>query len=315
MASPQRLAEADAAAVAFHAALVKIGAEAAAKAIVIWKSVPQTGPEDGGASWLSAAVELVVMERRRTRRLARSYYRLIRALRTGRTIGPSNTTLGQLRAEFAAQAGGYSPRKDGNSTVIPADAVPSLSEEAADAAVRGEAQTNLQALGPDNLKKKLDKIDTSKPSTEVDAERGKAYLEAQARQAAAVTRLTQDGARSDLWSLSSRDTAAIGYIRLSRTGTPCGWCAMLISRGPVYKSAKSAGGGDQFNDGDLYHDNCNCYAEPIFSIDDYNTNPRYALNREYAELWPKVTQGLGGKSALSAWRRFIRTQKATQAAA
>jgi hypothetical protein len=81
---------------------------------------------------------------------------------------------------------------------------------------------------------------------------------------------------------------------------------MLISRGPVYKSSRSA----EYADGDKYHDNCHCYAEPIFSRDQYAGSSLYALNRQYAGLWPTVTKGLSGKAALSAWRRFIRREHA-----
>lgn len=311
MATSKWAEEADKAAVAFHLALIKIGAEAAAKSILLWQTVPVTGPEDGGSRWLNAAVNLVVSERRRARRLARAYYRLVRALRTGRTIGTSGATetLGSLRNDFASLASTYKPESDGNERAIPVDILPSKSEAQYDAEIEGEAKTNLQALGPENLKKKLGDIDTGKTAEEVDAERKKAYDDVAARQAATFSRLVQDGARSDLWDVSSRDTGVVGYIRLSRTGTPCGWCAMLISRGPVYKSVRTGGGDINYNDGDLYHDNCNCYAEPIFSLTDYQTNPRYALNREYQKLWPIVTEGLGGKAALSAWRRFIRTTK------
>lgn len=38
---------------------------------------------------------------------------------------------------------------------------------------------------------------------------------------------------------------------------PCGWCAMLAGRGPVYRSAEKAG------DGHRYHGHCGCTAEPF----------------------------------------------------
>jgi hypothetical protein len=114
-----------------------------------------------------------------------------------------------------------------------------------------------------------------------------------------------NGGRSTVWNHMQRDKRAIGYIRLSRTGTPCGWCAMLISRGPVYRSQNSA----EYADGDKYHDNCHCYAEPVFSREQYNGSSTYELNRRYEELWPKVTRGLSGKAAVSAWRRFIRQEQ------
>jgi hypothetical protein len=81
---------------------------------------------------------------------------------------------------------------------------------------------------------------------------------------------------------------------------------MLISRGPVYRSQNSA----EFADGDKYHDNCHCYAEPVFTREQYSGSATYELNRRYEELWPKVTRGLSGKAAVSAWRRFIRQEQA-----
>lgn len=41
-------------------------------------------------------------------------------------------------------------------------------------------------------------------------------------------------------------------------GKPCGFCAMVASRGPVYGSAKAAG------DGNRYHDHCGCTVEPFY---------------------------------------------------
>jgi hypothetical protein len=118
-----------------------------------------------------------------------------------------------------------------------------------------------------------------------------------------------DGARGQVWSLAQRDPRVIGYVRLSRSGTPCGWCAMLISRGPVYKSQRTA----EYADGDKYHDNCHCYAEPVYGREQYGDSALYALNRRYEQLWPQVTKGLRGKAALSAWRRFIRQEQASSA--
>lgn len=40
-------------------------------------------------------------------------------------------------------------------------------------------------------------------------------------------------------------------------GNPCGFCAMVASRGPVYRSASSAG------DGRRYHNRCGCTVEPF----------------------------------------------------
>lgn len=48
-----------------------------------------------------------------------------------------------------------------------------------------------------------------------------------------------------------------GWRRVS-DGRPCTWCAMLVTRGPAYRSAATAG------EGRHYHDRCGCTAEEVF---------------------------------------------------
>ena len=56
---------------------------------------------------------------------------------------------------------------------------------------------------------------------------------------------------------------------------------MLISRGAVYRSDKSASKAI-YGDGDLYHDNDHCYAMPVWSLQQYNESAIFELNRKYA---------------------------------
>ncbi|WP_245938825.1 VG15 protein [Actinacidiphila glaucinigra] len=169
-------------------------------------------------------------------------------------------------------------------------------EERIEREAEEELRIVLEALGPRNLDQKL---------TVEDADPDDSHRQAGARQAAAASRVAMNGARSSNWTHMTRDRRALGYVRLSRTGTPCGWCAVLISRGPVYKSRESA----LFKDGDKYHDNCNCYAMPIWNRDQYQSSELTALSRQYMALWPEVTKGKSGKAAVSVWRRFIRQQQ------
>ncbi len=323
MSAAQRVAEAEAAAVAYQIALTKIGASVIAEALLLWKrEVPPTGGVSAYSSWIRKAVALIMRKRQEARKLARAYIRLERALRTGYTIADASdktasVSLNDLRAEFRQAAGPAAadplPGSSDNPN-IPVEHVPGLDADAErqDREAQQEIQTALGNLGPANLDRKLKGIDTDKPASDVDAERQRAHDEAAARQAAAAERIATNAARGELWQTIDKDRRAIGYIRLSRTGTPCGWCAMLISRGPVYKTKRSAEN-SIYGDGDLYHDNCHCYAMPVYSDKEYQTSPLYALNREYQALWPKATQGLGGKSALTAWRRYIRTTQRSQA--
>jgi hypothetical protein len=349
--SAARQAEADRAAIAFQTALTEIGAGTVADAMKLWQDVPVTSRASTATSWLRRAITLVMGRRRQSRDLARAYYRLVRALRTGTTVAdpyhpePTYITIDVLRREFAeltkdaerpqegrtddaqastpdtsssaatGQAGeadeGATPDGDQASEDdldrILVEEIERLreAEEQIEREAEQELRLVLEALGTNNLQKKVDAIDGARSADDVDGLREEAHQQAGARQAAAAERVALNGARSTVWNHMQRDRRAIGYIRLSRTGTPCGWCAMLISRGPVYRSQKSA----EYADGDKYHDNCHCYAEPVFSREQYNGSSAYELNRRYEELWPKVTRGLSGKAAVAAWRRFIRQEQ------
>lgn len=342
----QGATEASEAAVAFQLALTKIGVQTIAQALALWRQVPATKVAETQGAWLEAAVRLVMSRRALSRDLAVAYYRLARALRTGKTIPdpqnpiPKTVTLAELRWEFnrmlamaehpgevpPGQSNPHTPSPDTNRTgngaqqpqggrdrVVPIERLKGVDskgdrEEAAlERAAEVEARVVLVALGPENLKKAVQEIGTSQPAEHVDLLRDDAHKSAGARQAASIERIAMNGGRHAISSLAQRDRRVIGYVRLSRTGTPCGWCAMLISRGLVlYKSAHSATYGA---DGDRYHDNCHCYAEPVYSETYYNTDPLFELNRQYSELWPVVTKGKSGKAAVSVWRHYFRQQQ------
>ncbi|MEU8621413.1 hypothetical protein [Streptomyces sp. NPDC048623] len=367
MTSPARQAEADSASVAFQAALTQIGAGTVEEALKLWQSVPVTARAATSTAWLRRAITLVMTRRRMSRDLARAYYRLVRALRTGTTVAdpyhpePTYVTLDVLRREFAALVGdvegGSLEERSDSAFSAPITSSPAASGKSVDAGEEGqddstqevdddlgddqilveelpglredeeriereaedEASLILDLLGPANLERKTSSLDENESAKDVDKAREEAHRQAGARQAAAAARIANNGGRSTVWNHMAKDRLVIGYIRLSRTGTPCGWCAMLISRGAVYRSQKKAGPSladlesGTYADGDKFHDNCNCYAEPIFSREQYGSSDLYELNRRYEALWPKVTKGLSGKAAVSAWRRFIRQEQKTAA--
>ncbi|MEU7570324.1 hypothetical protein [Micromonospora sp. NPDC049240] len=330
MTPEERAAEADKVSVAFHVALAQLGAATLEDALDIWAGMPPTATARAAGAWLNQAVRLIMRRRGQARALATAYYRLVRALRTGRTVPdprkpePAVVSLAMLRREFNSLAGAEQPLEGGERPEpveagdAPAeDRIPveklnggsTAEAERLERLAEQEARIDLEALGPDNLAAKVDKIGTDAPAKEVDAAREQAHKEAGLRQASAAERIVMDGARGTIWNNAQRDPRVIGWVRLSRTGTPCGWCAMLISRGFVRKgdlySSKRAA---EYSDGDRYHDNCHCYAEPVYE-GQRDTSPLYELNRRYAKQWPEVTEGLSGKAALSAWRRFIRQEQ------
>lgn len=328
--TPQQ--EADAATLAYHAALLSIGANALSDAIVLWDEVPPGSSPATASRWLRAAKLLVLTRRKVARDLALAYYRLVRALHTGNTVAdprreePKTVPLDTLRDQFAALTRpatapetepapetpepppeGGTEASDADTDQILVEELAALAEEeaAVEAAIEREIEIALEALGPANQAEQIDAIGDEGEAADVDKARDEAHTKAGTRQGAAVERLVRGGAHSEVWTAMNLDKRLLGYIRYSTSGTPCGWCAMLISRGPVYRSKQSA----TYSDGDKYHDNCHCEALPVFTTDEYDSSSLYALNRKYAEQWPVVTKGLSGKSALTAWRRFIRQEQ------
>lgn len=129
------------------------------------------------------------------------------------------------------------------------------------------------------------------------------------RMSGAVQRQTMDADRDTTHLTIDANDDIVGWRRVS-DGDPCAWCAMLISRGAVYKSRSSAtrvvgrrgnarGTGPEARAlGQSYHDNDGCTAVPLYAHED-----EPAEVDDLYHHWNKVTAGLSGREALNAWRR------------
>lgn len=117
------------------------------------------------------------------------------------------------------------------------------------------------------------------------------------RMAGSSQYLALEGGRSVMNESIGRDERATGYSRVT-DNDPCAWCAMLASRGPVYKTARTAG--DPRQGGNSYHDACACQAWPAFTLDE----PFVGVAEKLYEDWLRETRGRGGKHAVNAFRRW-----------
>lgn len=164
-----------------------------------------------------------------------------------------------------------------------------------------EIRIVMQAMGIGRFEKHASRLGDSPSASELQAVKDKVGF----MQAASAERITLNAGRGDLHDMAGKDSRAVGFVRVSGTGTPCGFCAMLISRGLIFYSSEFSA---TFTaDGDLYHDNCKCYAMPVFSREQYRADDgHFRINRLYARWWPEVTGNLGGREALSVWRKFFR---------
>lgn len=148
-------------------------------------------------------------------------------------------------------------------------------------------EASLDVTGPVEFKKAIAAGKT--PQQAMDA--------AAVRMVGSTQYLALEGGRSVMKRSIEADERATGYARIT-DNDPCAWCAMLASRGPVYKSAKTAG--DPRQGGDRYHDHCGCQAWPAFTLDE----PFVGVAEKLYGQWLDVTRGTGGRNAVNTWRRW-----------
>jgi len=145
----------------------------------------------------------------------------------------------------------------------------------------------LDVTGPVEFKKAI--AAGKSPAQAVDA--------AAVRMAGSTQYLALEAGRDVMQGAIERDERATGWSRVT-DNDPCAWCAMLASRGPVYKSAKTAG--DPRQGGNSYHDHCGCAAWPAFTLDE----PFVGVADQLYEAWLRETRGRGGKEAVKVFRRW-----------
>jgi hypothetical protein len=144
---------------------------------------------------------------------------------------------------------------------------------------------SLQATGPATAQRAMDS------GLAADAAAARALVTI----SGAAGRIILDGGRQTVLLTIESDREALGWMRVTH-GKTCAFCAMLASRGPVYKSRRSAG--DARSRPARFHDHCDCTVEPVYST--ATTWP--AASRRAEELWASSTVGLGGQEARNAFR-------------
>lgn len=141
----------------------------------------------------------------------------------------------------------------------------------------------------------------------VKARIAKGVPEAEAKQkgadavAAKVIRHVADGGRAPMAAeVRTGNRGAVGYCRVV-DADPCPFCAMLASRGAVYRSDAFAGSNDLFTGDGAFkvHDGCECTLEPVYGRSVTDLPPGAA---ELAKEWAEVAAGRNNPYAY--WRRY-----------
>lgn len=111
--------------------------------------------------------------------------------------------------------------------------------------------------------------------------------------AGTAANLVLGGGRHTLMGAIHSDPQARGWQRVTDPN-PCAFCAMVASRGVIFKS--DGGAGFQA------HGHCGCSAEPAFE-----GTPVRPDNERFAQAWKDSTKGLSGGEALNAFRQHLAT--------
>lgn len=306
-------------------AQVTLAARGAAVVLSSWQRRAQpTRLTDTAPAWLDDALGTIRPYREQSRDLAASYLRLHRAMNTGTTLPAYDVepaedvvTLGELRQDFADLAElGLEPADDDRVEVLIEDDYtwpedPSPSQDAA-------ARTSLIVTGPVHARQRLVEAEQHADEGRLDDAGYLQELDALMRDAGATAATAADrevlrGGRELLHDATAADPKAVGWARVT-DGDPCAWCAMLASRGAVYRSREAATT-RRIREGELppvsytdlarYHDQCHCTVLPVYTRTDWLPEQ----GRAFRELWDEATRDHTGRDAINAYRRAIEARR------
>ncbi|MGH3760260.1 hypothetical protein [Actinophytocola sp.] len=149
---------------------------------------------------------------------------------------------------------------------------------------------NVPAYGPDALEHTLRRTVFPRLSQ---ADTARAAI---SDAAGALARHVEQAGRDTITTAARLDRVALGWARVPTGRETCAFCWMLASRGPVYRTAASAG------EMTAWHDRCDCHVTPVFDRDTWDGRDTF---RAAQQLWRDATRGHSGRDALNAFRRSL----------
>jgi hypothetical protein len=212
----------------------QIGAATVAQILRLFPLLMSGGTIDTNSPrWLELAIAITTAQRARSAALAAQFATAFRLVESGTLDG------------FAATP----------ALTLPTEAV----------------TTSLMVLGPQSYRREIAKqigVDTKDLDARMLRENRLPQgiqLKLAANTARAAMRHAQNGGRDTLDDVMKNDAAVLGYVRTT-SATPCWFCAMLASRGPVYDDDSFADSDPRFQGpGDQkVHDGCGCMLLPMY---------------------------------------------------
>lgn len=232
-----------------------------------WEGVNSRNLEPFAQQWINAMIPQILLFRMRSAAISAAYLQAFRAVETGVNDGWQPDLQGEVEEE--------------------------------------KIRTSLWVTGPAAGRKK---VNTQRELLRLqgleisDAEITNLLRDAGTQAAGSAVRHVTDGGRDTIADAVKNDSRALGYVRVTKDNC-CYFCAMLASRGFVYKS-------DSFSDSDSLfsgagvakaHDDCGCTMEPVYS----RSSALPGRAEEFARLWAQSTPGTSGRGSINAFRRVF----------
>lgn len=182
----------------------------------------------------------------------------------------------ERRGKQAADLGAAYYEAHRKALAIPGTPTPAVAEASLDQIVNG-----LRFNGPVNAGQQLASGREIEDVTETTL----------TRLTGASTNYVNNFSRESIFASLRADDQAVMWQRVSGGGA-CAFCAMLVSRGPVYVEESA-----QFDS----HRACMCSAEPVYTT-------RGTLSpqaQSYRDIWNEATEGLHYTESLNAFRKAL----------
>lgn len=266
-----------------------------AEFLALWALLDPLRLDETSPGWIRAVLAVLGVYRQRSADLSAGYYLEHRAVEVPATapLAPSLPAFDHPPLPDRLDLGRRTDTRTGRADVAAPRLVRARDEQRRPridwGAADRRARTSLLVTGPINIKRRTG---AAQPLRVV---RRQAFAEA----SEAAGRHVQNGGRETVLTLVQADDVALGWARVT-DGDPCYFCAMLASRGGVFKTRESAA----FQP----HDRCGCVPVPIY--DRASAFPGRA--REFQALWRESTTGTSGKDSIRAFRRAYEADQRTR---
>lgn len=238
-----------------------------------WKSVLPDNVAGSSGPWLADAIQIVLAGQRQTYQYANLYTDGVRKL-------------------AAPTAPVFTP---------PAQLPPNVEQIRTSLVFQGLATTAREVARVDAVRDGGAKELAEDSARTAEARKKQLMEEAFARVAATSARFVTVAGHEQIFENIKADPRARGWVRTTKPGC-CFFCAMLASRGAVYKETSFQESDPRFHGPGNHkvHDSCGCGLRPTYS----DTDPMPDRVDQLSDLWiDSQEKRKSGESAINAFRR------------